>query len=500
LYDTFSMFGNILSCKVATRPSGESLKYGFVHYEGERSAIDAIDRVDMKVIAGEKVSVSAFKSRVERGGNGKFKFTNVYVKNIPADINLDTLNEMFDSFGTITSCMIAMDKDGVSRGFGFINYTTPEEAQTACEKMNQHEIGDKSKLFVVRAQKKEEREKELRERFEQFKVVRERKYAGVNVYVKNLSDQIDDAKLREEFAKFGAITSARVMVEATTNKSRGFGFVCFTSQEEATKAVTDMMSKMLDNKPLYVALAQRKDVRRQQLEQAYAARAKVPMPLQPQMYPGQPGPGPMGGPQGYYPGVPQQRGFYPPQQQMMRQQWNPAQGGPSMMGPPHLGVNYQLMAINQRGAGGRGGSGRGGQSTGRGRGGSKGQQGGAPGGVAPGPYKFADNVRNQRDQQPRAQTQQAPIADQGQPDRLTHTALAEAPDETRKQMIGERLFPLIKALAPQSAGKITGMLLEMDNGELLHLLENNSALKEKVEEATQVLSEWLAAENGAASQ
>lgn len=499
LYDTFSMFGNILSCKVATRPNGESLKYGFVHYEGEQSAIDAIARVNNKVIGVEKVSVCAFKSRVERGGNGKFKFTNVYVKNIPPDINHATLNSMFDSFGRITSCMIAMDKDGVSRGFGFINYSSPEEAQTACEKMNQHEIGDK-KLFVVRAQKKEEREKELRERFEQFKVEKQRKYAGVNVYVKNLSDQIDDAKLREEFSKFGAITSARVMVENNTNKSRGFGFVCFSSQEEATKAVTEMMSKMLDNKPLYVALAQRKDVRRQQLEQAYAARAKGvngPMPGQPQMFPGQPGgPGPMGAPQGYYP--PQQR-FYPPQ--MMRQ-WNPAQGGaPSMMGPPHLGVNYQLMAINQRGAGGRGGGGRGGQSTGRGRGGGKGQQqGGAPGGVSPGPYKFADNVRNQRDQQPRAQTQQAPIADQGQPDRLTHTALAEAPDETRKQMIGERLFPLIKAMAPASAGKITGMLLEMDNGELLHLLESNSALKEKVEEATQVLSEWLAAESGAASQ
>ena len=58
--------------------------------------------------------------------------------------------------------------------------------------------------------------------------------------------------------------------------------------------------------------------------------------------------------------------------------------------------------------------------------------------------------------------------------------LAAAPPQEQKQMLGERLFPLIERLYPDLAGKITGMLLELDNDELLHLLESSEALRAKV--------------------
>merc|ERR1712183_886225 len=56
-----------------------------------------------------------------------------------------------------------------------------------------------------------------------------------------------------------------------------------------------------------------------------------------------------------------------------------------------------------------------------------------------------------------------------------------------KQMLGERLFPLIQRMFPDLAGKITGMLLEIDNAELVHMLEDQNSLKGKVEEAVAVL-------------
>jgi len=184
--------------------------------------------------------------------------------------------------------------------------------------------------------------------------------------------------------------------------------------------------------------------------------------------------------------------------------WNPGAaqqggqpGGPQMV--PVRGMNYLLPVNGGRPvgpAGGRGGGGGGGRGApggaGRGRGGPvKLQEGQQRGGGRPGQYKYTSNVRNQ--QIPSS----APVAAPPTPadpvptpqDPITITALAAAPEEQKKQMLGENLFPLIKEQQPQLAGKITGMLLEMDNGELLHLLESREALNEKISEAMLVLQQ-----------
>lgn len=147
------------------------------------------------------------------------------------------------------------------------------------------------------------------QRFEELRNEKIAKYQGMNLYVKNLADDVDDERLRAEFAPFGTITSARVMRDPTNGRSKGFGFVCYSLPEEATKAVTEMNQKMLDGKPIYVAMAQRKEVRKQQLDQLYQQRM-------PAMGMGG-GPGRVAGPMGvygapppmYYPGP----GGMPPQ-------------------------------------------------------------------------------------------------------------------------------------------------------------------------------------------
>lgn len=255
------------------------------------------------------------------------QFTNLYVKNIDPEVTQDEFVELFERYGAVTSAVIQLDDEGRSKGFGFVNFESHEQAQAAVDGIHDYDLKGK-KLFVSRAQKKSEREDELRKTYEAAKQEKMGKYQGVNLYIKNLEDGIDDEKLRGEFEPFGTITSCKVMCDEK-GTSKGFGFVCFSSPDEATKAVAEMNNKIIGTKPLYVSLAQRREVRRQQLESQIAQRNQIR--LQQAAAAGIPG-GYLGAPPIYYPPGP---GAYPPQ------------GGRGIMGysQPGMTLNPGLLLV-----------------------------------------------------------------------------------------------------------------------------------------------------------
>merc|ERR1712154_122395 len=124
------------------------------------------------------------------------------------------------------------------------------------------------------------------------------------------------------------------------------------------------------------------------------------------------------------------------------------------------------------------------------KGGMQGKPGGMPGmPMAPMPGMMPGMMRppipGGMPGQPRpAMPQQQPPM-QGGP--ISAAALAAAPPGVQKQMLGENLFPAISKIQPELAGKITGMMLEMDHSELLILLESEAQLVAKVNEAMRVL-------------
>lgn len=584
LHDTFASFGHILSCKVAQDEFGASKGYGFVHYETAEGAREAIKAVNGMLLNDKKVFVGhhiARKDRESKFDEMKANFTNIYVKNIELEVTDEEFRDLFEKYGEVTSASIARDtENGKSRGFGFVNYINHENAATAVDELHNQDFHGQN-LYVGRAQKKSEREEELRKQHEAARQEKASKFQGVNLYVKNLADEVDDEELRKIFSTIGTVTSAKVMRDngsdgndssdgekddkenketekegkrtneddeqgvdkagvkdkdatdkkdvskapkKTLGKSKGFGFVCFSNPDEATKAVSEYHQKMVLGKPLYVAIAQRKDVRKNQLEASLQARnqirlqqaaAAAGMPqqqfMQPAMFfgPGQqPGimapqgagragmafnapqgmmmPGMQAGRAGQFPGMPPQQGGRGAQQmppngfgmggpagfpqgmgypqavaQLQAQLGRGGQGGrggpmPGMSGMPQMMPGMQNQGMRGRdgrpqqypGQAARGGMG----SMGAGMGG--GSMGGFPQQHGRGPAGMAG-------------------APQGMPQAsgsgMSLEALSQAPPNQQKQLLGEAIYPKIQQLQPELAGKITGMLLEMDNPELMTL-------------------------------
>eukprot|EP00954_Amorphochlora_amoebiformis_P024870 1369361-Amorphochlora_amoeboformis.AAC.2 len=491
LFDMFKPFGEILSVKVPEK-DGKWLTYGFVHFKDEKAATEAIAKKNGEKIGDVQLLVAKFLPQKERAKD----ITNLYVKPLPKEDYTDKdLMELFKDFGEISSCKIAKESDGTSKGFGFVDFKDPEDAKKAIDKLNNIEYKGK-KLFVGPFQPWWMRKRVLKEQREKDKFTRWEKFAGTNVYVKNLSDDIDEKKLNAMFAKFGEIKSSMVKIENGIH--RGFGFVNFGSQEAATKAVTAMNKQLVNGKLLYVSLAQSKEERMRKLQDKYN---KQP-PMQ-GVYPG-------GAPQGFiYP----QPGQFPGRpvfitQPMVRPRYY---GGP----PQAMGrIPNQMMMGNAM----RGGRGRGGQ---RGR---KGQNAN---------YKLTANARNhqqmqggimqvpqhvamvgnpqqfqmQRQQQMMANQMAMRMAQQGPqgtpqggpapqspqpqpqvpqgnaPPNLT-TMLEEMDEEGRKQTIGEMIYPKIQARLEDlgkgdQAPKITGMLLDLGFQELLGMIPNDQLLNDK---------------------
>ncbi|KAI4748108.1 polyadenylate binding protein, partial [Aureobasidium sp. EXF-8846] len=213
LHDTFAAFGNILSCKVAQDEHGNSKGYGFVHYETAEAANAAIKSVNGMLLNEKKVFVGHHipkKDRMSKFEEMKANFTNVYVKNIDTGVTDDEFRVLFEKYGDITSASLAHDNEGKSRGFGFVNFANHEDANKAVDELHESDFHGQ-KLYVGRAQKKHEREEELRRQYEAARQEKVNKYQGVNLYVKNLADDIDDEELRKIFESFGSITSAKVM-------------------------------------------------------------------------------------------------------------------------------------------------------------------------------------------------------------------------------------------------------------------------------------------------
>jgi len=83
----------------------------------------------------------------------------------------------------------------------------------------------------------------------------------MNIYVSNLSFNVQDEDLREFFAPFGEVTSAKVIMDKITNQSRGFGFVEMPDETASKKAIAELDGATVENRTIKVNEARPKESR-----------------------------------------------------------------------------------------------------------------------------------------------------------------------------------------------------------------------------------------------
>jgi RNA recognition motif-containing protein len=83
----------------------------------------------------------------------------------------------------------------------------------------------------------------------------------MNIYVSNLSFNVQDEDLREFFAAYGEVTSAKVIMDKMTNQSRGFGFVEMSDDEASKKAIAELDGASVENRTIKVQEAKPREDR-----------------------------------------------------------------------------------------------------------------------------------------------------------------------------------------------------------------------------------------------
>jgi len=462
---SFAAFGRIMSLRVPVDPkTKEPRGIAYINFETKEQAAKAIAETNGKDIGGNEVIVEAWKNQTAAREAMKEQFTNTFTRFLKLETTLDELKEWASKCGKVTSAALRPSPDNTNC-YGYVAFESHEAAAAFVAQMNgttDHAVAGQPLVSTRFMSKRERRQQQMERR--QKRDLENQKYT--NLYIKHLEDSVTLEQLKEVLAKYGETVSVSIAKD-TVGNPRGFGFASFKEKAAAEAAIAELQNStfLSGTKPLYIALAQRKDVRHAQMEEARRMNFQKPGVQQGFMgqagYGGGMGPGAMMG----MGGMGGMMGFSGMQRGQGPQGAAWAQGGFPQQ-------SYQNFALQQQ------------------------QQ----------QQLFQQQQQQQQQQQfrmlapqqhqpqtmaamPRPPPQAAPISRTlpAHTAGIDLTQLASMSNEAQKNFLGERLYERINASFPREASKVTGMLLEMDNAEIVNLLQDTQQLNGKIQEALDVL-------------
>jgi len=146
----------------------------------------------------------------------------IFIGGLAHKTTTQQLRDYFSKYGTIVDSVVLRWPDGRSRGFGYVCFSDLQGAQAALQES--HQVGGRQ-VEVKRA------------------------VPGTNkLFVGGLPQNTSAAELREHFEAFGIVSDAVVMIDPATNRSRGFGFVCFLPGQEGAASAAFALEQYKNHK------------------------------------------------------------------------------------------------------------------------------------------------------------------------------------------------------------------------------------------------------------
>lgn len=258
LQEVFASIGLLEGCKLIRK---ELSSYGFVDYYDRNSAALAILSLNGRQLFGQPIKVNwAYASAQREDTSSHF---NIFVGDLSPEITDATLYAYFSVYSSCSDARVMWDqKSGRSRGFGFVSFRNQQDAQSAINDLNGKWLGSRQircNWATKSAGSSEEKQMsdaksvvELTNGSSDDGAEKTNEDAPENnpqyttVYVGNLSPEVTSVDLHRLFHSF----CAGVIEDVRVQRDKGFGFVRYSSHDEAARAIQLGNARILFSKPI----------------------------------------------------------------------------------------------------------------------------------------------------------------------------------------------------------------------------------------------------------
>ncbi|KAI1007327.1 hypothetical protein K3495_g894 [Podosphaera aphanis] len=192
---------------------------------------ESIDKIRGSQVGGAYVSTNPEydaagegAARTDRGFGAPVDLSpnpSIYVGNLVFDLTAEDIKREFSPYGEVKNVTLATDGRGMSKGFGYVEYGTIEEAEAAIEAKNQTVL--EGRRLIVNFQAKARRSMTENP-------------PSKTLFIGNIAFEMSDADLNKVFRDIRNVVDVRVAVDRRTGQPRGFAHADFVSVEDAVAA------------------------------------------------------------------------------------------------------------------------------------------------------------------------------------------------------------------------------------------------------------------------